>query len=336
MLTVSFWGRAERGLQNLKRSKKRFRTSPSTKLRASRNDRSMAILVNKNTRILIQGITGRSGVQVTSELLDYGMRVVAGVTPGKGGQEVDTVPVFNSVSDALKQVGPVDCAMVYVPPMMAKDAAIEAIDSKVPLVHIFVEKIPVFDTCLILAKAKKTNVRVLGPASVGAISPGVGKIGSIGGPNPNVVFSRGQIGVISKSGGMCSELGMLISNSGYGQSTVVGIGGDLLTGTSFADLLELFENDSETKAVVAFGEVGGSAEVEAAKLIEDKKFTKPFIVYLAGKFAESLPKDTSLGHAGAIVGLEATMGDKIKILKNAGAIIAENFEDIPKLIKKVI
>ena len=296
----------------------------------------MAILVNKNTRILIQGITGRSGAQVAGELLDYGMRVVAGVTPGKGGQEVDTVPVFNSVKEAIAAVGLVDCAMVYVPPLMAKDAAIEAIEAKIPLVHIFVEKIPVFDTSLILASARKNNVRVLGPASVGAISPGEGKIGSIGGPNPDAVFSRGQIGVISKSGGMCSELAMLITRSGFGQSTVVGVGGDLLTGTGFADLLVMFEEDSQTKVVVAFGEVGGSAEVEAAKLIENKKFTKPFIVFLAGKFAENLPRDTALGHAGAIVGLEATMGEKIKILTSAGAIVAENFEDIPKLIKKTI
>ena len=129
---------------------------------------------------------------------------------------------------------------------------------------------------------------------------------------------------------------MLISNAGLGQSTVVGIGGDLLTGTSFADLLTMFEEDSQTKAVVAFGEVGGSAEIEAAKLIAQEKFTKPFVVFLAGKFAEKLPKDTSLGHAGAIVGLEATMDEKIKVLKNAGAILAENFEDIPKIINKVV
>ncbi len=296
----------------------------------------MAILVNKETRILIQGITGRSGVQLASELLDYGMRVVAGVTPGKGGQEVDSVPVFNSIADAIDAVGQVDVSMVYVPPLMSRDAALEAIENKVQLIHIFVEKIPVFDTCLILANAKKAGVQVLGPASVGAISPGEGKIGSIGGPNPNAVFSKGPVGVISKSGGMCSELAMLITNAGFGQSTVVGIGGDLLTGTSFADLLLLFEKDAETGVVVAFGEVGGSAEIEAAKIIKEGKFTKPFIVFLAGKFAEKLPQDTALGHAGAIVGLEATMDEKIKILKSSGAIIAENFEDIPKLIKSKI
>ena len=293
----------------------------------------MAILVNRETRVLIQGITGRSGAPVTSELLDYGVKIVSGVTPGKGGQEVDTVPVFNSVKEAIEKVGPVDVSMVYVPPLLALDAVMEAIEAEVPMVHIFVEKVPIFDVAKILARAREKYVQVLGPASVGAISPGQGKIGSIGGPNPDKVFSKGPVGVISKSGGMCSELGMLITESGFGQSTVVGIGGDLLAGTTFADLLLEFEKDRQTRAVVAFGEVGGSAEIEAAKLIREGKFTKPFIIYLAGKFAEKLPKDTSLGHAGAIVGLEATMNEKIKILKNSGAIIAKQFEDIPKLIK---
>lgn len=296
----------------------------------------MAILVDRDTRILIQGITGKSGMQVTSELLDYNMKVVAGVTPGRGGQEVDTVPVFNSVAEAVKNVGSVDVAMVYVPPLMAADAASEAITAGIPLVHIFVEKVPVFDTAKILAAARKKNVQVLGPASVGAISPAIGKIGSIGGPNPDGVFSRGFVGVMSKSGGMCSELGLLITSGGFGQSTVVGIGGDLLAGTTFSDLLADFEEDSQTKAVVAFGEVGGSAEIEAARLIEEGKFTKPLIVFLAGKFAESLPKDTSLGHAGAIVGMEATMEEKIKILKKSGAHVVEKFEDILKEIKKAI
>ncbi|OGD89555.1 hypothetical protein A2Z54_03415 [Candidatus Curtissbacteria bacterium RIFCSPHIGHO2_02_39_8] len=296
----------------------------------------MAILVDRETRVLIQGITGRSGVQVTSELLDYGVKVVAGVTPGKGGQEVDTVPVFNSVSEAVKTVGEVDVAMVYVPPLSARAAAMEAIEAKIALVHIFVEKMPVFDVCQVLSLAVKNQVRVLGPASVGAISPGEGKIGSIGGPAPDNVFSKGPIGVISRSGGMCSELGLLITNSGFGQSTVVGIGGDLIVGTTFSDLLIEFEQDRDTKAVVAFGEVGGSSEIEVARLIEEGKFTKPFIIFLAGKFAEKLPRDTSLGHAGAIVGLEATMDEKIKILKKSGAIVAENFEDIPDLIKKAV
>lgn len=294
----------------------------------------MSIIVNKETRVLIQGITGKAGAQVAGELMDYGTRVVAGVTPGKGGQEVDTVPVYDSVKEAIAKVGQVDVAMVYVPPLLVYDAAREAIENSIPLVHIFGEKVPIYDVARLLSAAVKKGVRVLGPASVGAISPGEGKIGSIGGPNPDKVFSKGPIGIISKSGGMCSELSMLVSNSGFGQSTVVGVGGDLLTGTSFVDLLLEYEGDSQTKAVVAFGEVGGSAEVEAAKLVKDGKFTKPFIIFLAGKFAESLPRDTALGHAGAIVGLEASMDDKVKILKDSGAIVAENFEDIPGLIKK--
>ncbi len=296
----------------------------------------MGILVNSQTRVLIQGITGKSGLQAASELLAYNMKVLAGVTPGKGGQAVSEIPVFNSVGEALRSVGKVDVAMVYVPPQMAKSAAMEAIEANIPLVHIFVEKIPVFDVCQVLAMAKRIGVRVLGPASVGAITPGEGKIGSIGGSNPDAVFSKGQVGVMSKSGGMCSELAMLIINAGFGQSTVVGIGGDLLIGTSFTDLLLEFEGDLQTKIVVAFGEVGGSAEIEAAKLVTSGKFTKPLIVFLAGKFAEKLPKDTALGHAGAIVGLESTMDEKIIILKKAGIIVADRFEDIPKLIKNAI
>lgn len=296
----------------------------------------MAILINRQTRVLIQGITGKSGTQAASELLDYDTKLVAGVTPGKGGEEVDTVPVFNTVSEAIVAVGPVDASMVYVPPLLAKAAAMEAIEARIPLIHIFVEKIPVLDVAQILAAAHKKGVRVLGPASVGIISPGEAKVGSIGGPNPSAVFSKGQVGIISKSGGMCSELAMLITNSGFGQSSVVGVGGDLLTGTSFTDLLTEFEEDSATKVVVAFGEVGGSSEIEAARLIKEGEFTKPFIVFLAGKFAESLPKDTALGHAGAIVGLEANMEEKIKALRDSGAIVAENFEDIPSIIRKNI
>lgn len=296
----------------------------------------MAILINSETKILIQGITGKSGLQVVPELLDYGMKIVAGVTPGKGGQEVFGIPVFSSVSEAQEVIGPVDASMVYVPPLAAKDAAYEAIQNKIPLVNIFVEKIPVWDVCQILKKAEKENVRVLGPASVGAISPGEGKIGSIGGPNAKTTFSKGPVGIISKSGGMCSELGFLISGAGLGQSTVVGVGGDLLVGTTYSDLLLMFESDDQTKAVVAFGEVGGSAEIEAAKLIGEGKFTKPFVVFLAGRFAEKLPKDTALGHAGAIVGLEATMEEKIKFLKDSGVVVCESFEDIPKLVKAAI
>lgn len=296
----------------------------------------MAILVNRDTRILIQGITGKQGSQACREILAYGGAVVGGVTPGKGGQEVEGLAVFDTVESAIKTLGPVDVSMIYVPPLLVYEAGMEAVLAKIPLVHIFAENVPIFDICRILSVAAKKNVRILGPNSVGAISPGEGKIGSIGGPDADAVFSKGPVGVMSKSGGMCSELGNLITGGGFGQSTVVGVGGDLLIGTNFSDLLLEFQQDRETKAVVAFGEVGGSSEVEAAKLIEEGKFRKPLIVFLAGKFAESLPKDTALGHAGAIVGFEASISEKIKILRASGAIVAENFEDIPGLIKKMI
>ena len=296
----------------------------------------MAILVNRETRILIQGITGKQGSQACREIVAYGGHVVGGVTPGKGGQEVEGLPVFNTVDEAIRSLGQVDASMVYVPPLLVYEAAMEAVGAKIPLVHIFAENVPIFDVSRILFSAAKNNVKVLGPNSVGAISPGEGKIGSIGGPNPDAVFSRGPVGVMSKSGGMCSELGNLITGGGFGQSTVVGVGGDLLIGTTFSDLLLEFEGDRETKVVVAFGEVGGSSEIEAARLVKEGKFKKPLIVFLAGKFAEKLPKDTALGHAGAIVGLEATMEQKIKILKDSGALVAESFEDIPSLIKKTI
>lgn len=296
----------------------------------------MSILVNRETRILIQGITGKQGSQACREILAYGGNVIGGVTPGKGGQEVEGRPVFNTVVEAQNTLGEIDVSMVYAPPALVYGAAMEAVEAKVPMLHVFAENVPILDVCKILYAASGNGVSVLGPNSVGAISPGEGKIGSIGGPNPDAVFSKGPVGVISKSGGMCSELGNLITGGGYGQSTVVGVGGDLLAGTTFSDLLLKFEQDKETKVVVAFGEVGGSAEIEAARLVKEGQFTKPFIVFLAGKFAEKLPKDTALGHAGAIVGLDATMEQKIKILKDSGAVVAENFEDIPALIKKVI
>lgn len=296
----------------------------------------MAILVNRETRILIQGITGKQGSQACREILASGGLVVGGVTPGKGGQEIEGLPVFNTVAEAVYSLGQVDVSMVYTPPMLVYEAAMEAVEAQVPMLHIFAENVPIFDISRILFRALKKGVSVLGPNSVGAISPGQGKIGSIGGPNPDFVFSRGPVGVMSKSGGMCSELANLITNGGFGQSTVVGVGGDLLIGITFSDLLLQFQDDYETKVVVAFGEVGGSAEIEAAKLVAEGKFKKPIIFFLAGKFAEKLPKDAALGHAGAIVGLEATMEEKIKILKDSGTIVAENFEEIPRLIKKAI
>ncbi len=292
------------------------------------------VLVEDNSKVLIQGITGRSGQQVAKQLLDYKVQVVGGVTPGKGGQEVFGVPVFNSVEEAIISVGKVDVSMIYVPPLMAKDAALEAINAGIGLVHIFVEKVPILDTSIILSRAQEKGVKVLGPSSVGLITPGKVKIGSIGGDSPNRAFSAGNVGVISRSGGMTSEISLQVKNAGYGVSTAIGIGGDLLIGLTLSELLPEFEKDADTKIVVAFGEVGGSAEIEAANLLKDGKFTKPLIVYIAGKFSETLPKGTALGHAGAIVGFETTLDEKKKILKDCGAIICEDLSDLGGLLKQ--
>jgi succinyl-CoA synthetase alpha subunit len=296
----------------------------------------MAILVDKNTKALIQGITGRSGTQVCQMLQAYGTKVLAGVRPGKGGEEVSGVPVYDTVKEALSVHPEINTSMIYVPPGFVFDAALEAIETKISLIHIFTEKVPIHDSTKIFALSKKNNVRVVGPASIGIISSGLAKIGSIGGFE-NRGFEKGGTGVVSKSGGMCSEIANLLSRFGFGQSTVVGIGGDMIACTNFVDVLELFEEDKETKAVVLFGEVGGTYEEEAAEYIKSRKFTKPAVAYIAGRFVEKLPQGTPLGHAGAMVEQDrGTWESKIESLKKAGVKVAERLEDLPQLLRKVL
>lgn len=297
----------------------------------------MAILVDQKTKALIQGITGRSGTQVCQMLQQYGTKVLAGVRPGKGGEKVEGVPVYNTVKEALAYHSEINATMIYVPPGFVLDAALEAIEAGIPLIHIFTEKVPIHDSAKIFAMSRQKKVRVVGPASVGIISPGIAKIGSIGGFDPNRVFKKGSIGVISKSGGMCSEIANILSQSGFGQSTVVGIGGDMIACTNFVDCLELFQRDQDTQAVVMFGEVGGTYEEEAAGYIKEGKFTKPSVAYIAGRFVEKLPQGTSLGHAGALIEQgRGSWQSKVQSLKEAGVKVAETLEDLPKLIKSLI
>lgn len=303
----------------------------------------MAILIDQNTRFLIQGITGRAGNQVCEMLQKYGTKVVAGVRPGKGGEAVLGVPVYDSVVQALKAHPEINASLIYVPPGFVLDAATEAIEAlpagrqgRMPLIHIFTEKVPIADSAKIFAKAQDRGVRILGPASIGAISPNLAKIGSIGGFE-NRGFKKGQVGVISKSGGMCSEIANLMTASGFGQSTVVGIGGDVIIGTNFVDCLELFEKDSQTKAVVLFGEVGGTYEEEAADFIKAGKFTKPVVAYIAGRFIGRLPQGTPLGHAGAMIeGNRGTWESKVEAFLKAGVKVAKKLEDVPKMLKEVL
>lgn len=297
----------------------------------------MSILVDKNTTVLVQGITGKEGTRATKQMISYGTKVLAGVTPGKGGQEVEGVPVFDTVEQALSKFPDINTSFIAVPKQAAKDAIAESIAHRLPLINVLTEHMPIADAAYVLAYARREGVRIVGPSSIGIISPGKAKVGSIGGDDPDFSFAPGNIGVISKSGGMASEVSYILKRGGFGQSTVLGVGGDVIIGFAFADSLVEFERDPQTQAVVIFGEVGGTYEEEAADLIKKKGFSKPVVAFISGIFAEMMPAGTALGHAGAII--EAGKGrriDKIKALEEVGAQIAEVPDDFPKLLEKVL
>lgn len=295
----------------------------------------MSILIDKNTKVLIQGMTGKEGSKAAEQMLAYGTEVIAGVTPGKGGQEVFGKPVYNSVAEALKKHPEINTSSIAVPGAFAKGAMLEAIENKIPLIHVLTEHVPIQDTAIAFAKAKKAGVRIVGPSSIGIISPGKAKLGSIGGSNPDFSYQPGNIGVVSKSGGMTSEISFILKKSGLGVSTAVGIGGDMIIGSTFADLAELFRTDTETEALVIYGEQGGTYEEDFATYIKENTFEKPVAAFIAGIFAESLPSGQALGHAGAII--EAGKGrrsDKVAALEKAGVAVASVPDDLPNLIKK--
>ena len=328
----------------------------------------MAILVTEKTKVLIQGITGKEGSKVALQMKNYQTKVLAGVTPGKGGQEVHGVPVYNSVAEALENHPGINTSFIAVPNFAAYGAMEEAINAKIQLINVLTEHIPIQDTAKAIALARKyssvipteskgrvegshstesgvrdsstpirsarNDIKIVGPSSIGIISPGIGKVGSIGGDDPRGVYSKGSVGVISKSGGMASEVSWILTKNGIGQSTVIGIGGDILVGSTFADLMEEFEKDEQTKAVVLFGEIGGTYEEEAAEMIKSGKFTKKVVAFISGLFAETLPQGTKLGHAGAIVyGEKGSYKSKINSLKEAGVMIAKTPDEIPELLR---
>lgn len=297
----------------------------------------MAILVDENTRVLIQGITGNEGSRACHEMLRYGTQVLCGVTPGKKGQNVEGVPVYNTVSDALEKHPEVNTSLIIVPPQFVKNASLEVMEAGIKFINILTEYVLPRDSSIMVAIAKKLGVRIVGPSSVGIISPGKGKVGSIGSGEIQDVFTPGPIGVISKSGGMTAELAYVLTHAGWGQSTAIGIGGDIIAGSDYIDLLPLFEADTETKAVVMFGEVGGTYEEDVAEYIQAGKFTKPVIAIVGGRFTDKLAQGVVLGHAGAIVSKgKGGYNSKIAALKSAGVYIAETVEQIPELLKKVL
>ncbi|MBO8167887.1 MAG: CoA-binding protein [Thermoanaerobacteraceae bacterium] len=297
----------------------------------------MAILLDRNSKIVIQGITGREASMVTRHTLDYGTPIVAGVTPGKGGSDVHGVPVYDTVKAACAE-HEINTAVVYVPPAFVYDAVLEAIGSGIKFIFIATENVPQLDAVKFLALARREGVRIVGPNSVGIISPGERmKVGAIGGDNVERCFVPGHVGVISRSGGMTAETSWMVKKAGFGVSTSISIGGDPLIGSTPVDLLELFENDPDTHAVVTFSEPGTRFEEDMAEFVARGGFTKPLISFVAGRFTETLPEGTVFGHAGAMIsGGTGKPSQKMKKLREAGAYVAEQFDDIITLLQQVL
>lgn len=297
----------------------------------------MSILINQNTRLAVQGITGREASMIVSHTLAYGTNIFAGITPGKGGQHVQGVPVYDTVAEAVKKHD-INATLIVVPPAFALDAVLEAISNGIKLIVVTTENIPQHDAVKLLYAARKDNVTIIGPNTVGMINPKDRiKMGSIGGDRPERCFVPGNVGVISRSGGMTAETSWMVKRAGFGVTTSIGIGGDSLIGTTIKDLLVLFEKDDDTEAVVTFSEPGTSFEEDAAQLLKEGGFTKPLISFVAGKFTESMPEGTVFGHAGAMIsGNTGRPSLKMKALKDSGAHVVEKYDDIISALQTVL
>lgn len=289
----------------------------------------MSILVDRDSKIVVQGITGNEGSFHARACMEYGTNIVAGVTPGKGGLKFDDkVPIFNTVEDAVKETG-ANTSLIFVPPPFAADAVMEAADAGIELVVCITEGIPVLDMLKAKSYINSKGVKMIGPNCPGVITPDEAKVGIM----PGFIHKKGTIGVISRSGTLTYEAVSQICEVGYGQSTCIGIGGDPIVGSSFTDILKLFKEDKETEAVVMIGEIGGSAEEEAAEYIKEH-FDKPVVAFIAGQTA---PPGRRMGHAGAIIsGGKGTAEEKIKTLEGAGIEVAKTPAEIGLTLKKVM
>ncbi len=294
------------------------------------------LLLPEKAKIIGQGMTGAEGSRALEWAQKYGTNFVAGVTPGKGGQEVLGIPVFDSVQEARESVGDINGSVIFVPPKFAKEAAFEAMESGIKFLVIIAEKVPTKDGALIYAKAKELGVHVIGPNTVGLINPQRKlKLGLIGGPEPLKMFTPGDIAVISKSGSMTAEISLELKRAGLGVSWAVGIGGDRIIGTDFVDMLVELENDQSTKSSVIFGELGGTYEERVADFVSSGKIKKPVVAFIAGEFTQKLPSDVQFGHAGAIIeGSRGFPEHKRKVLKEAGVKVAESLDEIAGLVKQ--
>ena len=280
----------------------------------------MSILIDKNTKLLVQGITGSQGMLHTRGCIDYGTNVVAGVTPGKGGQDFQGVPIFNSVSEAVRETD-ANASMILVPPAFTADAIMEAAAAEIPLIVSITEGVPVVDMVQVVDFVSKKGCRLIGPNCPGIITPGQCKIGIM----PGAIHKTGSIGIVSRSGTLTYEAVSQITHVNLGQSTCIGIGGDPVNGTNFIDCLSLFENDEQTEAIVMIGEIGGDAEEQAADYVRNN-VTKPIVSFIAGQTA---PPGRRMGHAGAIIsGGHGTAEEKMSVLREAGIHVINSLDEI--------
>lgn len=295
----------------------------------------MSILIDEDTTFIIQGITGREAVNMTRECLEYGSKIVGGVTPGRGGRDVYGVPVYDTVKEVTAKQH-VDGAVLTVPPAFVRDAAFEAIENGIKLLVIVTERVPRAEVAQIVELASLRGARIIGPNCLGMISPGRSKMGGIGGPAANTLqaYRPGHIGVMSRSGGMATEISNSLTAAGLGESTTVSIGGDAIIGSTYAELMPLFEADAETHAIVIYSEPGGPMEAQLADWVRKNNSRLPIIAFMAGKFMDKMP-GMRFGHAGTIVeGKQDTAAEKIRRLREAGISVAEEIAEIPVLVKE--
>ena len=295
----------------------------------------MSILINSETTFIVQGITGREAVNLTRENLDYGAKIVGGVTPGRAGRDVYGVQVYDCVRDITAKTR-VDGSVVCVPPRFTRDAVFEALENGIKLIVVVTERIPRKEVAQMVELANLRGARIIGPNCLGIISPGEAKMGGVGGPaaNTKTAYSKGSIGVMSRSGGMTTEIASTLTAAGMGQSTAVSIGGDAIIGTSYAELMPLFEADPQTQAIAIYSEPGGRMEAELAEWIQENNSRLPIVAFMAGRFMDEMP-GMRFGHAGTIVeGKADTTAEKIKRMKEAGIAVAERISDIPKMLQE--
>ncbi|HXC49293.1 MAG TPA: CoA-binding protein [Candidatus Limnocylindrales bacterium] len=295
----------------------------------------MSILITKDTTFIVQGITGREAINMTKDCLDYGSKVVGGVTPGRAGRDIYGVPVYDTVREITKKQH-VDGSIVVVPPAYTRDAVLEALENGIKIIVIVTERIPRMHVAQMVEMAKQKGARIIGPNCLGVLSPDEAKMGGLGGraEDARKAFTKGNIGVMSRSGGMTTEICNTLTAAGLGQSTAVSIGGDAIIGSSYAELMPLFEADPETKAIAIYSEPGGRMEAELARHVTETKSRLPIVAFMAGRFMDEMP-GMRFGHAGTIVeGKADTTADKIARMQAAGISVAERIEDIPELVRQ--